>query len=256
MLLLLYARLLRIYPACDSNRCKPGARQKGTDTMMNTALVRPVERLDIRVIGVGGAGCSSLSRLLDVLPDNVRFLGIDTGSGASRVRHIADVIQPGRGLGSGGDPAAAIDCFDGYQSSVSNFLFGADVVVVVSGLGRGAGSGIAPLVAQIAKDSGALTIAAVSMPFAFEGRIRSRSASHALNRLQDASDSVIVMHNDDLLKSASNTGSSSVADAFKEADEKMLNSVRVVVTALEVPERRLGQLRPLQGRVPELVPAS
>lgn len=210
---------------------------------MNFPPVRPVATLDVRVIGVGGAGCSSLSRLSDVLPGRTRFLGIDTGSGANGLRAFAGVIQTGDGFGSGGDPAVAENLFAGYHTDVSRFVAGADVVIIVAGLGRGTGSGVAPLVAQISKASGALTLAAVNMPFEFEGRVRSQSAIHALNRLCDFSDSVIVISNGQLLESARTTGSTSLVEAFSEANSKILNSLRVVIKALETSGSRFAQVQ-------------
>ena len=154
--------------------------------MMNLTLERPVSHLEVRVIGVGGAGCSSLRNLNEFLPGNTRFLGIDTGSGAAGVRDFADAIRIGDGFGSGGDAVAAAELFvDSYESNeyrekVIRFVSGADVVIIVAGLGRGTGSGIAPLVAPIARESGALTLAAVNLPFEFEGRFRHKFAVQAI----------------------------------------------------------------------------
>ena len=221
---------------------------------INLTLERPLTNLDIRVVGIGGAGCSALRSLGDFLPDDTRFLGIDTGTGTDSVRNFAEFIQVGDGFGSGGDAVAAAELFvdsDGpgeYGKAVTEFVTGADVVIIVAGLGRGSGSGIAPLVAHIAHDSGALTLAAVNLPFEFEGRFRTQSAVQALEILRNAVDTVIVTSNNDLLSPVRAAGSMSLVDAFKEADRKVSNSVSTVVSALAVSADKFGEVRRSLGQ--------
>ena len=221
---------------------------------INLTLERPLTNLDIRVVGIGGAGCSALRSLCDSLPDDARFLGIDTGTGTDSVRNFAEFIQVGDGFGSGGDAVAAAELFvdsDGpgeYGKAVTEFVTGADVVIIVAGLGRGSGSGIAPLVAHIAHDSGALTLAAVNLPFEFEGRFRTQSAVQALEILRNAVDTVIVTSNNDLLSPVRAAGSMSLVDAFKEADRKVSNSVSTVVSALAVSADKFGEVRRSLGQ--------
>ncbi len=221
--------------------------------MMNLTLERPVSHLEVRVIGIGGAGCSSLRNLNEFLPGNTRFLGIDTGSGAAGVRDFADAIRIGDGFGSGGDAVAAAELFvDSYESNeyrekVIRFVSGADVVIIVAGLGRGTGSGIAPLVAPIARESGALTLAAVHLPFEFEGRFRHKFAVQALEKLQNSVDSVIVAGNNDLLGPEMAPSSMSLAETFREADRRVSNSVKAVVSALNAPAGTSGWARQSLG---------
>ena len=221
---------------------------------INLTLERPLTILDVRVVGIGGAGCSALRSLGDSLPDDTRFLGIDTGTGTDSVRNFAEFIQVGDGFGSGGDAVAAAELFvesDGpgeYGKAVKEFVTGADVVIIVAGLGRGSGSGIAPLVAHIAHDSGALTLAAGNLPFEFEGRFRTQSAVQALEILRNAVDTVIVTSNNDLLSPVRAAGSMSLVDAFKEADRKVSNSVSTVVSALAVSADKFGEVRRSLGQ--------
>lgn len=206
--------------------------------MMKLTRTQSVASLDVRVIGIGGAGCSSLTRLSEFHSSEIKLMGIDTGSGADLVRDFADAISIGNGFGSGGDSGVALDQFAGFEREVSEFIAGADVVVVLAGLGRGTGSGIAPFVSQISRESGALTLAAVNMPFEFEGRFRNDSARLALAQLQESADSVFVMRNDDLLGSTGENAGISLSDAFIQADRAISDSVRVIVTALEATDDR------------------
>ena len=224
--------------------------------MMNLTRLHPVSALDVRVVGIGGAGCSTLVRLRDSLPGDTGFLAIDTGSGTTNLpgsdQLFIQTISIGNGFGSGGDPEAAADQFAGDARNnieLARFVDSADVVIIVAGLGSGTGSGIAPLVAKASTESGTLTLAVVNMPFEFEGRFRSHAAELALNNLQDASDSVFVTRNDHLLKSAKTGGSVSLNDAFTQADRTISNSIRGVVAALEASEESFDEIqRSLQQR--------
>ena len=167
---------------------------KLTDTHPATADV------DVRVIGVGGAGCSSLIRLQEYGSENLNLLGIDSGSAAHNLPSGVESITIGKGFGSGGNAETAEGLFPEAELAVADFVEEADVVIILAGLGRGTGSGLSPLIAKLSRDAGALTIAAVNMPFEFEGRFRNHCAEEAHSALKEASDAVITMNNDDLSK--------------------------------------------------------
>ncbi|MDA0596107.1 MAG: hypothetical protein O2921_03465 [Chloroflexi bacterium] len=193
----------------------------------------------VKIIGIGGAGCSSLNRLTDTVSNNVRMLGIDTGSAAAHLNDGVEALSIGNGFGSGGNPETAVDLFSEYESRVVDFIDGADVVILLAGLGRGTGSGLAPEIARITRKSGALTIAAVNMPFEFEGRFRNQSAARAHELLESSADAVMTMYNDDLL--AGGVMGGSLNDAFVNADMNIAAAVNAVTLALESsPERALS----------------
>jgi cell division protein FtsZ len=205
-----------------------------------TQLLLPFERLDVRVIGVVEAGCSALNRLNGQLRDRVTMLGVDTGPGVNNLPESAASASLGDGFGSGGDPQAAAADFEEIAEQISTFVRGADVIVMVAGLGRGAGSGVSPLVAGIARQAGALTLAVVSMPFEFEGRSRIEYAEQALIDLRVSSDYVFTKGNDIVVDSAKN--GSSLSDVFEEANRAVSNSINAIVTSFESSEGRFGEI--------------
>jgi len=211
---------------------------KLTDTHPATADV------DVRVIGVGGAGCSSLIRLQEYGSENLNLLGIDSGSAAHNLPSGVESITIGKGFGSGGNAETAEGLFPEAELAVADFVEEADVVIILAGLGRGTGSGLSPLIAKLSRDAGALTIAAVNMPFEFEGRFRNHCAEEAHSALKEASDAVITMNNDDLSKLSS--AGASLNGAFQLADLNIANAVRSITTELESsPERRAAVLQSL-----------
>ncbi len=198
-----------------------------------------VASVEVRIIGVGGAGCSSLSRLAETVSDHVSMLGIDTGSATAHLNDGVQALAIGNGFGSGGNPETAVDLFSEYESRVVEFIDGADVVILLAGLGRGTGSGLAPEIARITRQAGALTIAAVNMPFEFEGRFRNQSAARAHELLESSADAVMTMCNDDLLDGSAMGGS--LNDAFVNADMNISAAVKAVTLALESsPERAIS----------------
>jgi cell division protein FtsZ len=208
--------------------------------MMKLTQTSPADTLDVRVIGVGGAGCSSLGRLATAGFAGTEMLGIDTGSGTEILSGIVKRLSIGNGFGSGGDPETAVDQFLSVQQDIVNFVSEADVVIILAGLGRGTGSGIAPVIAELAREAEALTFAAVNMPFEFEGRFRSQAALLAHARLTESADAVITMNNDELSKLS---GGGSLNDAFQEADRQIANTVQAITTALEASSDRFSEVR-------------
>jgi cell division protein FtsZ len=207
--------------------------------MMKLKELPRATNIEVKIVGLGGAGCSSLNRLSETVSSHVSMLGIDTGSATTHLKDGVEALAIGNGFGSGGNPETAVDLFSQYESKVVDFIDGADVVILLAGLGRGTGSGLAPEIARITRQSGTLTIAAVNMPFEFEGRFRNQSAVHAHELLKSSADAVMTMCNDDLLSGGAMGGS--LNEAFINADMNISDAVNAVALALESsPERAIS----------------
>lgn len=159
----------------------------------------------IKVLGVGGGGTNAVDRMLDTSILGVEFWAINTDAqalGRSKAKG-AQVLNIGsevtRGLGAGGDPEVGRLAAEESREEIGAMVAGTDLCFVTSGMGGGTGSGAAPVVSEIAKESGALTVAIVTKPFAFEGRRRMRQATEAIDRLRQNVDTVIVVSNNKLL---------------------------------------------------------
>jgi cell division protein FtsZ len=159
----------------------------------------------IKVVGVGGGGCNAVDRMLDTRVTGVDFWAINTDAQAlgrskakgARVLNIGSTAT--RGLGAGGNPDVGRMAAEESRAEIAAVVEGTDLCFVTSGMGGGTGSGAAPVVAEVSKEAGALTIGIVTKPFRFEGRRRMRQAVEAIGRLRDHVDTVIVVSNDRLL---------------------------------------------------------
>jgi cell division protein FtsZ len=159
----------------------------------------------IKVLGVGGGGTNAVDRMMDTRISGVEFWAINTDAQAlgrskakgARVLNIGASVT--RGLGAGGDPEIGRLAAEESREEIAAMVAGTDLCFVTSGMGGGTGSGAAPVVSEIAKESGALTVAIVTKPFAFEGKRRMRQAVEAIDRLRQNVDTVIVVSNNKLL---------------------------------------------------------
>mmetsp|Transcript_3456 Transcript_3456/g.7637 ORF Transcript_3456/g.7637 Transcript_3456/m.7637 type:complete len:523 (+) Transcript_3456:104-1672(+) len=159
----------------------------------------------IKVVGVGGGGCNAVDRMLDTRVSGVDFWAINTDAQAlgrskakgARVLNIGTTAT--RGLGAGGNPDIGQLAAEESRAEIAAMVEGTDLCFVTSGMGGGTGSGAAPVVAEVSKEAGALTIGIVTKPFRFEGKRRMRQAVEAIGRLRDHVDTVIVVSNDRLL---------------------------------------------------------
>eukprot|EP00984_Skeletonema_dohrnii_P038909 scaffold42694_cov205-Skeletonema_dohrnii-CCMP3373.AAC.2 len=159
----------------------------------------------IKVLGVGGGGSNAVDRMLDTRISGVEFWAINTDAqalGRSKAKG-ASVLNIGsavtRGLGAGGNPEMGRLAAEESREEINAMVEGADLCFITSGMGGGTGSGAAPVVAEVSKESGALTVAIVTKPFAFEGRRRMRQATEAIDRLRQHVDTVIIVSNNKLL---------------------------------------------------------
>jgi cell division protein FtsZ len=191
----------------------------------------------IRVVGIGGGGCNAINRMIEAGLRGVEFVAINTDRQALEESE-ADVripvgMETTRGLGTGGDPHLGEQAVRESEEQIRRALRGSDLVFIAAGEGGGTGSGGAPLVAKVARELGALTVAVVTRPFAFEGNRRIRAATDGLDRLQGAADTVIVIPNDRLM-SVLERGTS-VVEAFKVCDDLLRQGVQGITDMITLP---------------------
>ena len=196
--------------------------------------IEPAAR--IKVIGVGGGGGNAINTMVAARLDGVEFIAANTDVQALQANRAPLKLQLGqaasRGLGAGANPErgreAALECRD----VVAEALAGADMVFVTAGMGGGTGTGGAPVIADIGKQAGALTVGVVTKPFLFEGNRRRKQAEAGIAELREAVDTLIVIPNQRLLSVAGEN--MSLADAFKRADEVLLNAVQGISDLITV----------------------
>jgi cell division protein FtsZ len=191
----------------------------------------------IKVVGVGGGGCNAVDRMIDEGLQGVEFVGINTDAQALlnskapiRVR-IGEKLT--RGLGSGGDPETGRKAAEESAEDLYNILKGADLIFITAGMGGGTGTGAAPIVAQIAKECGALTIGVVTRPFSFEGPKRIQTAEQGIGKLKEQADTLIVIPNDRLLQIIDRRAT--VQQSFKLADDVLRQGVQGISELITVP---------------------
>ena len=201
----------------------------GTGLNGRTEAVEPaVENLtQIKVVGVGGGGNNAVNRMIEENIPGIDFVAVNTDAQAlvrsvapTRVR-IGDRLT--RGLGVGGDHTMGMLAAEESRDELAKAVDGADMIFITAGMGGGTGTGAAPVIAEVAKDLGVLTVAIVTRPFSFEGVCRARVAEEGVIRLRERADSIIVIHNERLLSMCD--ASVSIEAAFKMVDDVLFQSV-------------------------------
>ena len=191
----------------------------------------------IKVVGCGGGGGNAVNRMIEAQISNVEFIAINTDlqalGGSKTETRLAIGQKVTKGLGSGGRPEIGEQAAQEDKELITNALRGADMVFVTAGMGGGTGTGSAPVVAQIARELGALTVAVVTTPFDFEGPIRMRQAKKGLEKLKDQVDSLIVIPNQQILKVVDKN--TSVPDAFRFADDVLRQGVEGISNIITKP---------------------
>jgi cell division protein FtsZ len=191
----------------------------------------------IKVVGVGGGGVNAVNRMIDSGLRGVEFIAINTDAQALLMSDADVKLDVGRdltrGLGAGSNPDIGKQAAHDHRDEIQEVLKGADMVFVTCGEGGGTGTGGAPVVAEVAKEVGALTIGVVTRPFSFEGRKRSVQAEQGIADLKDEVDTLIIIPNDRLLQIAD--GDTSVVQAFKLADEVLLQGVSGITDLIMTP---------------------
>ncbi|HEY1904612.1 MAG TPA: cell division protein FtsZ [Myxococcaceae bacterium] len=182
----------------------------------------------IRVVGVGGAGCNAINTMIAAALDRVHFVAANTDIQALAASHAATKIQMGetltKGLGAGANPEVGRQAALESKDEIAHALEGADMVFVTAGMGGGTGTGAAPVIADVARSLGALTVAVVTKPFQFEGNKRRKQAESGLIELKAAVDTLITIPNQRLLGLSDQ--SMPLLETFKLADEVLLNAVQ------------------------------
>lgn len=191
----------------------------------------------IKVVGIGGGGVNAINRMIEVGLKGVEFIAINTDAQALLMSDADVKLDIGReltrGLGAGADPEVGRRAAEDHRTEIEEVLKGADMVFVTAGEGGGTGTGGAPIVAEVARAIGALTIGVVTRPFGFEGRRRAQQAETGIEELRAEVDTLIVIPNDRLLSISDRAVS--VLDAFKSADHVLMSGVQGITDLITTP---------------------
>jgi cell division protein FtsZ len=191
----------------------------------------------IKVVGVGGGGTNAVNRMIEAGLTGVEFIAMNTDIQVLDISAADYKMQLGenltRGLGAGGNPEVGRSAAEESKSDIKKSIEGADMVFITAGMGGGTGTGAAPVIAEIAKEIGALTVAVVTKPFKFEGPRRSRIAEEGVDALRDKVDTVIVIPNDRLLGVVEKRAT--LVEAFKEADDVLRQGVQGISDIITIP---------------------
>ena len=192
---------------------------------------------NIKVIGVGGGGNNAVNRMVDNQIKGVQFLAVNTENQVLELSKADVTIQIGekvtKGLGAGANPQIGEEAAQESREEITKALEGADMVFVTAGMGGGPGPGAAPIVAECAKEVGALTVGVVTKPFAFEGKRRRAAAEKGIEFLTQKVDTIIVIPNDKLLQVVDKK--CSVSDAFSKADEVLRQGIKGISDLIQIP---------------------
>ena len=199
---------------------------------------RDVElKAKIKVIGVGGAGSNAVNRMIATGLNGVEFWACNTDAQALELAAAKNRLQIGakltRGLGAGGNPQVGTKAAEESREEIAAAIQGSDMVFIAAGMGGGTGTGAAPIVAEVAKELGALTVGVVSRPFFFEGRRRANQAEAGINEIRAKVDTLIVIPNQRLIEIVDHRAS--MQEAFVEADKVLMQGVQGISDIITVP---------------------
>lgn len=190
----------------------------------------------IKVVGVGGAGGNALNGMIEAGLTGVEFIAINTDAQDLEMNKASNRVQIGRnltkGLGAGANPEIGLKAIEEDKERVIEILNGADMVFVTCGMGGGTGTGAAPIVAEIAKDMGALTVGITTMPFSFEGPVRKRNAEKGIQAMRERVDTMLVIPNDRIFSIIEKN--TPVMAAFKVVDSILLEATRSISDLINV----------------------
>ncbi|PSL50766.1 cell division protein FtsZ [Salsuginibacillus halophilus] len=191
----------------------------------------------IKVIGCGGGGSNAVNRMIENGLQGVEFIAVNTDAQALQLSEADTKLQLGgkltRGLGAGADPEIGKKAAEESKEQLEEALQGADMVFITAGMGGGTGTGAAPVIAEVAKEIGALTVGVVTRPFTFEGRKRSSQAFNGVSSLKEKVDTLIVIPNDRLLEIVDKN--TPMLEAFREADNVLRQGVQGISDLIAVP---------------------
>ena len=209
----------------------------GKDNGIRISFSEELSPAKIKVIGVGGGGCNAVNRMIRAKVEGVEFIAANTDLQALKLSQAPVKLQLGakltKGLGAGANPEVGRKAALEDTDKIIEALEGSDMIFITAGLGGGTGSGAAPVVASLASELGALTVAVVTKPFAFEGKRRMSQAEQALQELIGAVDTVIVIPNERLMDTVER--GTSFFDAFRIADDILRQAVQGISDIITVP---------------------
>ncbi|AFY69364.1 cell division protein FtsZ [Thalassoporum mexicanum PCC 7367] len=210
-------------------------QQPGVDGKLDE--ITPGSMAKIKVIGVGGAGGNAVNRMIASEVSGVEFWSVNTDAQALIQSSASQRFQLGqkltRGLGAGGNPAIGQKAAEESRDDIAAAIEGADLVFITAGMGGGTGTGAAPIIAEVAKETGALTIGVVTRPFTFEGRRRTQQSEDGVESLQSRVDTLIIIPNDKLLSVISEQ--TPVQEAFRVADDVLRQGVQGISDIITIP---------------------
>jgi cell division protein FtsZ len=213
------------------------APREMTGEMFPSGDTVPSNIAKIKVIGVGGGGCNAVNRMIDRGVSGIEFWTVNTDAQALGNVSTENALPIGqkltRGLGAGGNPAIGQKAAEESRDEIAASLEEADLVFITAGMGGGTGTGAAPVVAEVAKEAGALTVGVVTRPFTFEGRRRTAQAEEGIAALQTRVDTLIVIPNDKLLSVISEQ--TPVQEAFRAADDVLRQGVQGISDIITIP---------------------
>jgi len=202
-------------------------------------LLSTVSPTVIKIIGCGGGGSSAVNRLIESGVSDVEYIVLNTDLQALNVSRAEKRIAIGQkltgGLGAGGNPAVGENAAKEDTEVINNILQGSNMVIITAGMGGGTGTGSAPIVAKLAKDAGALTIAVVTTPFGFEAQVRMSNALEGIRKLRESVDSLIVIPNEQIMKSLDKQKRLTYREAFRLADEVLCSGVKGISEIITKP---------------------
>jgi cell division protein FtsZ len=228
--------LERLMGGSEGVDVRPAYGRDEPETARSTTVPR-IHQAVLRVVGVGGAGVNAVNRMVEAQLPGVEFVAINTdlqslqNSNADVTLHIGSELT--RGLGSGSDPRVGYGAAFEEQDKIKDLLKGSDMVFLAVGAGGGTGTGAAPVVAKLARDVGALTVAAVTKPFNFEGARRAAQAEEGIAALGSEVDTLIVIPNERLLQILERR--TSITDAFRVADDVLRQAVQGISDLVMLP---------------------
>ncbi|MEM7828434.1 MAG: cell division protein FtsZ [Candidatus Aenigmatarchaeota archaeon] len=215
---------------------RPERESKTSNVDEELRKILESRKAEIKVVGVGGAGNNTISRLMQVGIVGAETIAINTDAQDLLYTDADRKVLVGKeltgGLGAGADPKVGMEAAKESKDDIKKVLEGADMVFITCGLGGGTGTGGSPIVAEVAKKIGALTVAVVTLPFTMEGIQRSKNAQEGLENLEGVVDTLIVIPNDKLLEIVPDV---SITTAFKIADEVLVNAVKGIAELITKP---------------------
>ncbi len=227
----------RVVPNNQKTKTINSSINSPVESNMISNQIIPSNVAQIKVIGVGGGGCNAVNRMIQSNVGGVEFWQINTDAQALAQSLASNCLQIGqkltRGLGAGGNPAIGQKAAEESREEIARTLENTDLVFITAGMGGGTGTGAAPIVAEVAKEMGCLTVGVITRPFTFEGRRRTSQAEEGINALQSRVDTLIVIPNNQLLSVI--PSETPLQESFRIADDILRQGVQGISDIITIP---------------------